>query len=258
VRRLLAAELRRSLIEARRYPMETIASVVVLILVFLGLLLGATYLSGTVPHGGRLSVVVVGYVVWSLSLYALSEMGYSIQNEAQNGTLEQLFLSPWSAGMLMLARAVVGMVLYLAPLLVILAALLAVTRVSLTLSPLDALPAALAVVTAWGLGLVVATAAMLFRRMGQLLNLFQFVLLFVIMAPVGQLPGAWHLVAVAAPLTAAVGLLDHLMVAHMNAVGTGALVAESLANAALYLGGGLWLFSRADRLARARGILGHY
>lgn len=242
----------------RRYPMETISSMVVLVLVFLALLLGASYLSGSPVHGARLSSVVLGHVIWALAMAATGEMGFSLQNEAQNGTLEQLFLSPWETSRIMLVRAFMGIAAFLLPLAVILGALLVITGVHFTLSLADLVPMGLALVTAWGLGLVVAVAAVLFKRMGQILNMLQFVLIFVIMAPIPAMPGFGHVLATVLPLTASVGLLDHLMVAHAAGGTVWILLAEAGLNALLYLGGGLWLFSRADALARTRGILAHY
>lgn len=258
VPQLLGAEVRRQWIELRRYPMETISSIVVLLLVFLALLLGARYLSGSPIQGTRLSSVVLGYVIWALSMSATGEMGFSLQNEAQNGTLEQLFLSPHATPWMMLVRAFMGITVFVLPLVVILSVLIAITGVHFTFSAADLMPMGMALVTAWGLGLLVAVAAVLFKRMGQVLNMLQFVLIFVIMAPIAQMTGFGHVLATVLPLTASVGLLDHLMVAHAGTGSAWLLFAEAGLNAVLYLGGGLWLFSRADAVARSRGILAHY
>lgn len=202
--------------------------------------------------------MVLGYVIWALTMAGCGEMGFSLQNEAQNGTLEQLFLSPWETAGIMLVRAFMGILAFLLPLAVILGVLLAITGVRFTVSAADLLPMALALVTAWGLGLVVAVAAVLFKRMGQVLNMLQFVMIFVIMAPIAEMPGFGHVLATVLPLTASVGLLDHLMVAHLSGGVPWTLVLEAALNALLYLGGGLWLFRRADAVARVRGILAHY
>jgi ABC-2 type transport system permease protein len=253
---LVAAEVRRIFLQTRRYPTELASSAVVLVLVFLGLFLGASYLAGVPIKGPHLSMVVLGYMVWAVSLAAVSDMGYELQNEAQNGTLEQVFLTPRRPGLIMLVRDAVNVLFFLVPMVVIVTVLIWVTGARFTLSPLDLVPALLALVSAWGLSLCVASAAILVKRMNQALNLLQFLLLFVIMAPIAGLAGLWHLATTLLPLAAAVGLLDHLM------VGAGAttpvLLAEAVANAALWLGGGLLLFGRADRLARERGILAHY
>jgi ABC-2 type transport system permease protein len=253
---LIGAEMRRIFVQTRRYPTEFASSTIVLFLVFLGLFLGASYLSGVAIHGPHLSMVVLGYLVWMLSLTATGDMGFELQNEAQNGTLEQVFLTPRPTGLIMLVRDAVSVAFYLIPMAAVLTLLLLVTGARLAVSPADAVPAALAILSAWGMGLVVASGAILFKRMNQALNLLQFLLLFVIMAPIARLSGLWHVAATALPLAAAVGLLDHLMVG--GGPSTAVLMGEAAANAAVWLAGGLWLFSRADRLARERGILAHY
>jgi ABC-2 type transport system permease protein len=254
---LIGAEARRIFIQTRRYPFEFASSMVVLVVVFLGLFLGASYLAGVPIRGPHLSEVVLGYVVWTVAMSAVSDMGFDLQNEAQNGTLEQVFLTPRHPGLTMLVRDAVAVAFFLVPMAVVLTVLVVITGARFTLSAFDLVPFGLALLTAWGLGLVVASAAILVKRMNQVLNLLQFALLFVIMAPIAQLTGLWHVVATVLPLEPAVGLLDHLMVPG-SGPSTAVLLLEAAINAALWMAGGALLFSRADRLARARGILAHY
>lgn len=255
---LIGAEARRTFLQYRRYPFESVSSMVVLVMIFLGLFLGASYLAGVPIRGPHLSAVVLGYVIWTVAMAAVSDMGFELQNEAQNGTLEQVFLTPQSTGLIMLVRDAVSVVFFLVPMAVILVVLALLTGARLVVSPLDLVPLALCLITAWGLGLVVAAGAVLLKRLNQVLNLLQFLLLFVIMAPIAQLPGAWHAVAAVLPLEGAVGLLNHLMVPGPIGPGSGALLLEAAINAALWLAAGAWLFARADGLARSRGILAHY
>jgi len=254
---LLGAEVRRIFIQTRRYPFEFASGTIVLVMVFLGLFVGASYLAGVPIRGPHLSDVVLGYMAWMLAMTATSDMGFDLQNEAQNGTLEQLFLTPRPTGLVMLVRDVVSVTFYMVPMAVVLVVVVLVTGARFTVSPLDLVPTALALATAWGLGLVIASGAILFKRMNQVLNLVQFLLLFVVMAPIAQLGGMWHVAATILPLSPSVGLLDHLTIPGGGA-GTAVLLIEACANAALWLGAGLWLFARADRLARDRAILAHY
>jgi hypothetical protein len=55
--------------------------------------------------------IIVGYVLWTLVLFIMSNVSGTLQREAQTGTLEQLFISPYSASQVFLARAVADLLL---------------------------------------------------------------------------------------------------------------------------------------------------
>lgn len=253
---LLIAEWRRMVVEAVRYPLDTISAMVTMFMLFVGLFYGARYITQSPVGGGRLDTVVLGYAVWMLMMAATSDMGWQIQNEAQNGTLEQVMLVPWSSRLVFLVRGVMAIAAFLVPCALIIVGLITLTHVHFVWTPVALVPAALVLATAWGLGLVVASLGLLIKRVGQMMQIFQFLLLFLIIAPLATLAGTvWHVAAMVVPLTAQVTLLRELL--------NGASVShwvwiEALVNFGVTMALGLWLFGGADRLARRRGILGHY
>lgn len=253
---LVVAEWRRMVVEAVRYPLDTISSTATLFLVFLGLFYGARYITQSPIGSGRLDTVVLGYAVWMLMMAATSDMGWSIQNEAQNGTLEQVMLVPWSSRLVFLVRGIMAIAAFLIPAAAVIVGLVLVTHVHLVWTPLALAPAIMVLGTSWGLGLLVAGAGLLIKRVGQVLQIVQFLLLFVIIAPVASLAGtAWHVAAMVVPLTAQVALLRDLL----NGTAISHWVwYEASVNLVLSMAAGWWLFGAADRLARRRGILGHY
>ncbi len=255
--RLLIAEWRRMVVGLVRYPIDTIASTLTLFLVFAGLFYGASYITSSPIGGGRLSTVVLGYTVWIVMMAATGDMAWSVQNEAQNGTLEQVMMVPWNSVWVFLVRAVMAIVGMLVPVGAVLLALLAMTHVHLFWRPAALVPILMVIATAWGLGLLVAGIALLLKRVGQVLQIVQFLLLFVIVSPVAVLPGlGWHLASIAIPFAAQVSLLHGLLAA--GATPTAWLWLESVMNLLFVLMGGIALFIGADRLARRQGILGHY
>ncbi len=257
MRWLVIAEWRRMVVGLVRYPIDTIASTLTLFLVFAGLFYGARYITSSPIGGGRLSTVVLGYTVWIVMMAATGDMAWSVQNEAQNGTLEQVMMVPWNAVWVFFVRAVMAIVGMLVPVGAVLVALLAMTHVHLAWRSAALVPMAMVIGTAWGLGLLVAGVALLLKRVGQVLQIVQFLLLFVIVSPVAVLPGiGWHLAAMAIPFAAQVFLLHGLLTS--GATATIWLWVESLFNLLFMLASGILLFMGADRLARRQGILGHY
>jgi ABC-2 type transport system permease protein len=253
---LVVAEWRRMVVTLVRYPMDTVSGMVTLFLVFLGLFYGAKYITQSPIAGGRLDTVVLGYGVWMLMLVAMDDMGGQIQNEAQNGTLEQVMLVPWASRVVFLVRGVMAIAGFLLPAGVVLAALVLITHVHLTWTAMAAVPIVMVLGTAWGLGLLVASVALLLKRVSQMLQILQFLLLFLIIAPVATLPGlGWHVAAMVVPLAAQVALLRDVL---NGAAVTHWVWIEAIVNLVVMMGFGLGMFGGADRLARRRGILGHY
>lgn len=254
---IVTAEWRRSLILAVRYPMETISTMLTMFLVFAGLFYGSSYITSSPIGSGRLATIVVGYTIWMTMMSATSDMGWSVQNEAQNGTLEQVMMAPRAAVWVFLVRAVMAIVVFLIPLVVVVLALVALTGVTFDWRAAALAPFGMTLVTAWGMGLLVAAIALIFKRVGQVLNIVQFLLLFVIMVPIGRQPALlWHGVAMVLPFTAQVALLRQLL--QSVGPGSGSLWFEAVFNMALWMAAGILGFIGADRLARGRGILGHY
>ncbi|AUW94649.1 hypothetical protein BXT84_12430 [Sulfobacillus thermotolerans] len=257
MRSIVQAEWRRSLILAARYPMETLSSILTMFLVFAGLFYGASYITDSPIGAGRLATIVVGYAVWMTMMSATGDMGWSVQNEAQNGTLEQVMMVPRGAVWVFLVRALMAIVVFLIPLVMVVCAMIALTGVGFVWR-LEALePFLMTLITAWGLGLLVAGIALIFKRIGQVLNIVQFLLLFVIMIPLGHDPGwLWHILAVLLPFTAQVALLRHVL--QTTAPVPPSLWLSAGFNMIIWMLTGVMGFIGAERFVRRRGTLGHY
>ncbi|GAB4204576.1 MAG: hypothetical protein Fur006_59860 [Coleofasciculaceae cyanobacterium] len=112
---LFLAEFRRSWILFVRYPIEAIGGIVFTTAIFYALFLSARYIAGPASQfGDRLDAIVVGYVLWDLLLFIMTDISGRLQYEAQTGTLEQLFLSPFGAPVIFVMRALASLVLHLA------------------------------------------------------------------------------------------------------------------------------------------------
>jgi len=255
--RVIAVEFKRSLLMLRRYPMEMVGQLVVITMIFYGLFLGAKYIAGpTAQFGDRLDALVVGYVLWTLALFAIGDLSWGLMNEAREGTLEQVFLSPYGPGRVYMARNVAGLLLTLGLNLSILALIMLLTGVRLDFSWSALAPLAAVLLGAYGLGFLLGALALLFKRIQAFLNLFQFVLMFLIMTPFEQLHGLFRVAGNLLPMTTGAGQLRALM-ARGEAFDP-VVFGLGLLNGFVYLMVGLWVFGRAVRAAKERGLLGGY
>lgn len=252
------AEFRREWIQMKRYPTELLSEVVVIVAIFYGLFLGATYVSGNNMLGSRLDSVIVGYMLWTLALIAVSNMGYDISTESQNGTLEQVFLSPLGPVVVLLLRNLAALLFNVVFTVAVILLIVWLTGRHLKVSVVDVIPLIMAVATAIGVGYLVASVTILFKRVNQLLGLLQFVLLFLVMSPFTETRGIWHILAIFIPFAPMVGLLKRMMIYQTSLIEPGMWFVWAWVNIVLWFGGGMVVFHFACRKARSKGVLGHY
>ena len=253
---LLLAELKRNWILLWRYAAEAISGLIGITVVFYGLFLSAKYVAGPgLKLGDRLDSIVIGYVLWSLALFILGDIAGGLQREAQTGTLEQVFLSPFGASRVFLIRAVASLTTQLALNASILLIIMLLTGTRLAFPPALVLPLITVLLGAYGISLAMGSLALLLKQVQQLIGIFQFVLLFVLTVPIEESTGTailgWLL-----PMAPGAALLRQLMAQGRPLDLTQLLVA--LINGTVYFGLGLVLFRWAEREAKRRGRLAGY
>lgn len=251
----------RSAVMFLRYAFNTLGLLVSLYLVFLVFFLGASYVGGgfsgsPVPGLGRtLDQLVVGFFLWFVALAAYQDLADRITQEAQWGTLEQVMMTPFGFRWVSLISVVVDTALNFAIAAVILAAMLLTSGRALHIDVATVLPLLLlVVVTSVGLGFALAGLALIYKRVQALYQVLQFLLIFLIAAPMDASP-LLRLLPVTLPA--------HLTIAAMTQ-GTRlwrmdpADLAEAVFVSLTYLALGLLVFGRMERAARATGNLAHY
>lgn len=254
---LLIGELKRTWIQFIRYPAEVIAGVIITTSVFYGLFLSAKYMAGPdFAFGDRLDAVVIGYVVWSLTLYIINDIAIGLQSEAQTGTLEQVFLSPYGAPWVFLARAIASLVLRLTLISGIIVILMLISGSRLSFPITLVLPLLTLLMAGYGFAFAMGACALVFKRVQQILGVLQFLLLFLLAAPVEEWEGPMASLRFFLPMLPSTGLLRDLM-ARSIPLDWGILLL-ALLNGLLYLGLGLGLFRWAETVAKQRGTLSGY
>lgn len=254
---LFLAELKRNWIEYRRYPFEAIGGIFITTAIFYGLFLSARYIAGpALQFGDRLDSVIVGYVLWSLVLFIMANLGVGLQIEAQTGTLEQIFLSKYGATRVFLTRSLANLLIQLVLNFGVLLIIMSLTGRWLNFSPQMLLPLVATLMGAYGLAFSIGSLALLFKRIQQLQAIFQFGLLFLLATPTETWTGGGRLIASLLPMTSAVGLLRNVMA--RNLFVDGGQLAWAFVNGGCYLGLGLLLFAWAGQEVRRRGKLGGY
>jgi ABC-2 type transport system permease protein len=246
----------RNLINMRRYAFNTISGLVTMYIVFMLLFLGVRGIGGAAIAGGTtLEGLIVSYLLWVLSISAYSDLAWDLNQEAQVGTLEQLYISPIGFNWLNAFNLISGLLLSFVFAGVLLTVMILSTGKTLNLDLASILPLLItAVLSVYGIGFAMGGLALIFKRIQAFFQIFQFVFVAFLALPLDSFPWAQFL-----PLTMGGHLLRQVMV---HGVRLWELPPSSLAVLAFvgigYLVLGLIIFEWSARIAKRKGLLGHY
>ncbi|MEH1919443.1 ABC transporter permease [Nostoc sp.] len=254
---LFQAEFKRIWKEFIRYPVDAISGILVTSFFFYGMFFGAHYIAGpNIQFGDRLDTILAGYVLWTLVVFILQGIAMELQVEAQTGTLEQIFLSPFGTLNVLLIRAMANLTLYLVLIVGILLLTMILTGRYLHFSPLALLPLITVLLGAYGISLMMAGLTLLFKRIQQLSGLIQFALLFLLALPTETWNGSLPSVRLVLPMTVGSGVLRDL-IARDRGLDFSLLAVAGL-NGVVYFVLGAFLFLWAQRTAKRHAILNGY
>ena len=252
--RLARAVLYREAVLFVRYPANAIGGIVIAVFFF-----GVLFYGGRMVAGRALTDsiegIIVGYFLWTLSVGAYSAISSDIGSEVQWGTLERHVMTPFGFAPVALLKGVAKLVRTFLTSGIVLGVMLAVTGTALELNVVTiVVVAGLSITSVLGLGFAAGGITLLYKRIGNWLNLLQFGFVVLVSAPSLDLP--WLRVL---PLAHGSGLLQRAMLDgtrlwEFPLADLGLLVAV----AGGYLGAGYLVFQYATRRARRLGVLGDY
>jgi ABC-2 type transport system permease protein len=254
---LFKAELRRSWITFRRYPMELFGLLFITTTIFYGLFLSARYIAGPgLQLGDKLDSVIIGYVLWTLMIFIIGSIAGALQYESQTGTLEQLFLSRFGATKVILVRSLADLTLQLVFMLTSLFLIMALTGSRLNFPPILLLPFIAVLLGAYGIAFTMGSLSLLLKRVQQLFAIVQFAPLFLLSTPTETWTPPLNILAKLLPLTPGAEILRDLMARGESLNFSKLCIA--LINGGAYFAMGLLLFRLAERESKRRGILSGY
>lgn len=254
---VFGAILMRDFAMARRYYFNSISGLVSIYIAFVLALFGIRAFAGAaspIAGDGTLESTIVGFFVWTLTIYSYSDFSWGLINEAQAGTLEQLYLSPagfrWIAAFSIMSSLLFSLI----PVFVALFAMMATARVWLVFDLASLVPLMLiSSLGAIGVGYALGGLALVFKRVQAVFQIVQFLFIGIMIVP----HRLWW--ARLLPTKAAFELIRTSMV---DGLRLWQLPAAEIAVAVLvgvgYLAAGMGIFAACERVAKRRGLLGHY
>ncbi|TMT87194.1 ABC transporter permease [Haloterrigena sp. H1] len=251
---LARAVLYREFLIFVRYPANAIGGIVISVFFFGVLFYGGQMIAGQALTDS-IEGIIVGYFLWTLSVGAYSSISNDIASEVQWGTLERHVMTPFGFAPVALLKGVAKIVRTFITSTVILVVMILLTGTTLQLNLLTiVVVATLSIVSVLGLGLAAGGVTVLYKQIGNWLNLLQFGFIVLISAPAFDL--GWMQVL---PLAHGSALLQRTMVDGIRLWEFTAFDLTLLfVTAAGYLALGYVVFQYATRRARRLGVLGDY
>ncbi len=253
---LLKTMFMREWLELKRYPFNLLSGLIALYLIFLVVFVGYRALgAGSPKFGNTLDGIVVGFMMWTFSISAYSTLSWELMNEARMGTLEQLYMTPLGFDWVCIFRVISSFFLNLLFVLPILALMMITTGRYLHIDFLSITPLlTLSLAGVYGIGFVMGGLALVFKQIQAFFQIIQFIFIFLIALPISKQP-----LFKAFPLALGSNLIQKVMVDKSSIL---LLSPEDLlillVNSAFYFWVGFWLFKHFLRVARKKGLLGHY
>jgi len=245
---------RKAVVTMTRYPVDTASQFIGLFVLFLLVFFGGSAVGGQ-QFSNSLEGVVIGFFIYTIASGAYAGVANSVSTESKWGTLERLYVSPYRFGTVVAVDALINVVITTLWAVILLLLMMAVTGRWLSVDPLTTVPLLFATLApVLGVGFAFGGAALVYKRIESAFQLVQFALVALIAAPVGDI---W-----------ALRLLPTAHGAYLTrrTIETNRSLFELPADeivlvftiAAVYLCLGYLIFVRATKVARDRGVMGHY
>ena len=163
-----------------RYSASFFADIALIVILFIFFLLSNTGKSFADEFGGDYkSLLLAGYIVWTMAISAISTLAASINFETQNGTLQNMVNSKYPVEWILFTQFVSSQVINLGVIFVLLVISKFVFMIKITLSPAMILPIVFCVIGMFGIGLVIAGLSILIKKVSAFVLFLQLFLLFI-------------------------------------------------------------------------------
>lgn len=179
--RVIFAEIKRDIKESLNYQIGLLSDIAVFSVLILSLLFLGTGSSLEDYYGGATdakSLLLVGYLFWVFSIYAINCISSEIHHEALRGTLEQKFMAVVPIGLLFFGKMLSGLLISTVIIALVTVIVILLTGITLKITGLSIILLGINLIGMYGIGLVFGSIALKVKKIGQLTFIFQILLMF--------------------------------------------------------------------------------
>lgn len=246
------AVFKKYLIHLRRYLFNTLASMIGVLILFVMVFFGLRNFNASVE---TLQGTIIGFALWLFSVSAYNNMSYMLLEEARNGTLEQLYLAPTSFRKITAYRVISSFFYNLILFFIFLTIMMTITGQFLTINLGVVLLLFLTVMSVYGLGYMIGGLSLIYKKVQATNQIFTFLFILLLVLPQFIDGALLYLV----PVSWGNWLIGEMMIEGKTLL---ELPLESILllfiNALGYVAAGTAVFTLCEKVARDRGLLGHY
>ncbi len=255
----LASETWKGFMITWSYKFNNLMSMVSMSFIFLGI----NYMIGNGQlNPEAMSSTLLGYLTWFYAITAIENMSWNLRDEMQCGQLEQLYMSPAPAQVMIGGRALSTLIVTTIQV-VIMATVMGLVFGLRFPMRIEGLPVfALTLLGLYGFGYALGGATLVFKQTGPLSNLLTNALLFIngSFLPVDRLPDWLQTAAKILPSTQGIVVMRNVILGNQSlgdAWLDGSLPLLVIHTALFFTAG--WLVYRAcEGVAKRKGTLGQY
>lgn len=252
---VIAANFRKEYIEMKRYIPNTISMILTAYFIFLAMFFGISLVGDPSSVEQNVQYVIVSYIFWFLGLMSMQGIGWQIMQEAQRGTMEQLYMSPIGVWRIMLARMIGMVAINFVIIIVLLFGSMLTAGTWLNLDVISILPVMFfTMIGMIGVGFMIAGLSIIWKQIQAFLQIVQFVFMGLTFVSIAAAPYLAY-----APFVLGVDLVRRIMVEglSLSSIHMGDWILL-IVNGFFYFGLGVWLFLKCEKYSMSKGLLGHY
>lgn len=204
----------------------------------------------------------LGFIITFYAMNAISNMSWSLMQEAQAGTLEQMYMSPAPTPLIILGRSFASLASGTVEMFLVTVAVLLVFRTTLPLS-WEMIPIFLiTLVGLFGFGYIVGGITLVFKQVGPIANIIQNFLMIGngTFLPIAMMP-AWMASAVSLiPSTLGIVMLRRIGLegASLTTLWADGSLAILIVHSVVFFILGWIIYKWCENIARKQGSLGQY
>lgn len=233
-------------------------------LVMVGIIfIGASFLLGNGQFNPQqLASLFLGYIVWLYARIVIMSTSGDLVGEAQEGTLEQMYMSPAPAEILALGRTLATLIVTTLMVFLISCVLVFLLGIHIPLR-WESIPVLfLTLVGLFGFTLMLGGAALVFKQIEALADLFQNLLLFLTgsLLPINRFPDWLAAISRTLPITQGIDVLRNVTLGGQSLASawTNGSLPWLVIHSLLYLVAGWIIFKWCEKVAKQQGSLSHY
>jgi ABC-2 type transport system permease protein len=241
------------------YKFNLLMQLVMVGFIFVG---ASFFIEGGQLDPKQLVPLFIGYIVWFYARIIIMTTGADLVGEAQAGTLEQMYMSPVSAELLLIGRMFATLITTTVMVVLTGSVLLFILRIQIPLH-WEIIPVLLLTLFGlFGFTLLLSGAALVFKQVDGLADLVQNALLFLTgsLLPISRFPAWLGAFAKTLPITQGIVVLRQVDLDGQSLASTwsSGSLAWLVFHSVIYMCVGWAIFKWCEHIAKQRGSLSQY